>query len=134
MGAAMPERSTMGEIQSFRDLVAWQRSVDLGVWLYHLTAQFPDAERFGLTQQLRRAGVSVSSNIAEGYGCGSAPVYLRFLRNARGSLNEVETPLVYAERLSFGTPERLARAQSLMLECGRLLGGLIRSLEGRQNS
>jgi four helix bundle protein len=100
------ECPAMGEIQSFRDLVVWQRSVDLGVWLYQLTAQFPEAERFGLSQQLRRAGVSVSSNIAGGYGRGSANDYLRFLRNSRGSLNEIETQLVYAERL--GSAFRIA--------------------------
>ncbi len=121
----------MGEIQSFRDLTVWQRSVDLGVWLYQLTAQFPDTERFGLSQQLRRAGVSVSSNIAEGYGRGSANDYLRFLRNARGSLNEVETQLVYAERLGFGDTTQLAKARGLREETGRVLAGLIRSLEDR---
>jgi len=123
----------VGTIGSSRDLIAWQRSVDLGTWLYKLTAEFPDLERFGLSQQLRRAGVSVWSNIAEGYGRGSRTDYLRFLRNARGSLNEIETQLVYAERLGLGGSDKLAKAQALMSECTRILGGLIRSLEGPES-
>jgi four helix bundle protein len=73
----------MGE--SFKDLVVWQKSIDLSEAIYKLTASFPDAERFGLTNQLRRASVSIASNISEGYGRASKGEYYQFLGHARGS-------------------------------------------------
>jgi four helix bundle protein len=79
----------MGE--SFRDLSVWQRAIELTVGVYQLTAAFPDSERFGLTSQLRRAAVSIASNIAEGYGRATKGEYLQFLGHARGSVSEVET-------------------------------------------
>jgi four helix bundle protein len=82
--------------QSFRDLVVWQRSIELTVAIYKLTSRFPDSERFGLTDQLRRAAVSVASNLAEGYGRGTRGEYLQFLGQSRGSNSKVETQLVIA--------------------------------------
>jgi four helix bundle protein len=79
----------MGE--SFRDLSVWQRAIELTVGVYQLTAAFPDSERFGLTSQLRRAAVSIASNIAEGYGRATKGEYIQFLGHARGSVSEVET-------------------------------------------
>jgi four helix bundle protein len=73
---------------SFKDLVVWQKSVDLSVVIYKLTASFPASERFGLTNQLRRAAVSVASNIAEGYGRATKGEYIQFLGHARGSGSE----------------------------------------------
>jgi four helix bundle protein len=70
---------------SFKDLVVWQRAVQLSLAIYKLTSSFPDSERFGLTNQLRRASVSIASNIAEGYGKVSRGEYLLFLGHARGS-------------------------------------------------
>ena len=75
-----------GEIRSHEDLVAWQMAVELSVEVYRLTESFPVDERFGITQQIRRAAVSVPSNIAEGYGRGRGPDFARFHRVARGSL------------------------------------------------
>lgn len=98
----------MTEIRSHRDLIAWQKAVDLGLEVYRLTRSFPDAERFGLISQLRRAGVSVSSNIAEGYGRGTTADYLRFLRAARGSLYEIDTQLCSAFDWSI-SPQRPTR-------------------------
>ena len=88
---------------SFRDLDVWQRAVELTLAIYKLTATFPDVERFGLTNQLRRAAVSVASNIAEGYGRATKGEYIQFLGHARGSISEVETQLVIASALSFGS-------------------------------
>lgn len=93
--------------QSFRDLVVWQRSIELTVAIYKLTSRFPDSERFGLTSQLRRAAVSVASNIAEGYGRGTRGEYLQFLGQSRGSNSEVETQLVIAKALGFGSKQEL---------------------------
>jgi four helix bundle protein len=113
--------------QSFKDLVVWQRAIQLTLAVYKLTAKFPDSERFGLTNQLRRATVSVASNIAEGYGRSTKGEYLQFLGHARGSCSEVETQIVIAKALGFGGPDEMSSAENLCNDVGRLLGGLIKS-------
>jgi four helix bundle protein len=118
----------MSEIRSHRDLIAWQKAVELCVAIYSMTKLFPADERFGLVSQLRRAGVSVASNIAEGYGRGSRQDYVRFLRAARGSLYEIDTQLLLASRLEFMTPPSFQQIESQANECSRILLGLIRSL------
>ena len=90
----------MGE--SFKDLIVWQRAVQLSMAVYKLTSSFPDSERFGLTNQLRRATVSVASNIAEGYGRSTKGEYLLFLGHARGSNCELQTQLIISKGLGFG--------------------------------
>jgi four helix bundle protein len=114
--------------QSFKDLIVWQRSIQLTVSVYKLTAKFPDAERFGLTNQLRRASVSIASNIAEGYGKSSKGEYLLFLGHARGSAAEVETQLVIARELGFGTKQDLDSSVSLCDEVGKMLVALMKSV------
>lgn len=121
----------MNEIQSHRDLVAWQKAVELGLQVYDATKNFPSDERFGLVSQLRRGGVSVASNIAEGYGRASTSDYLRFLRVARGALFEVDTQLIFAVRLSFIETAKYAELEAKCKECGRILAGLIRSIEAK---
>lgn len=116
-------------IQSFRDLIVWQRSVELSLDIYRGTADFPGDERFGLVSQLRRAAVSVPSNIAEGYGRGSRSDYLRFLKVARGSLFELETQMTIACRLGYLREQVFDRLDELSKEVGRVLTGLIKSLE-----
>src|ERR1700744_5398716 len=106
---------------SFKDLVVWQRSVQLTVSVYKLTSSFPDAERFGLTNQLRRASVSVASNIAEGYGRSSKGEYILFLGHARGSNCEVQTQLVISRALKFGSESSHRTAESLAGEVSRML-------------
>ena len=113
--------------QNYRDLIAWQRAMDLVVAVYSLTRQFPKEEAFGLTSQARRAAVSVPSNIAEGQGRAGDPEFVRFLRIAYGSLREVETQILIAERLSFATAESVCATLALAAEVGRLLNGLMRS-------
>lgn len=113
---------------SFKDLIAWQRAVEMTLAVYKLTAAFPTSERFGLTDQLRRAAVSVPSNIAEGYGRLTRGEYLQFLGHARGSACEVETQLVIAASLGFGSAQNRAAAEKLCTDVSRLLGALIRSL------
>lgn len=119
----------MGE--SFRDLAVWQRSVDLALQIYKLTASFPDSERFGLTNQLRRASVSVASNIAEGYGRSTKGEYLQFLGHARGSNSEVETQLVIAKGLGFGSKELLNKSEELCNEVGKMIGAMMKTLRGK---
>ena len=119
---------------SFRDLDVWQRSVELTVAIYKLTATYPDTERFGLTNQLRRASVSVASNIAEGYGRATKGEYIQFLGHARGSISEVETQLVIAAALNFGTKPLHQKAEGLCNEVGRMLRTMMKSLQGKGSS
>jgi four helix bundle protein len=114
--------------QSFRDLVVWQRAIQLTIDIYKLTAKFPDAERFGLTSQMRRAAVSIASNISEGYGRSTKGEYVQFVGHARGSCSELETQIVIAKALGFGTPSNLDSAEGLCKDVGRLLGALMKSL------
>jgi four helix bundle protein len=116
---------------SFRDLTVWQRAVELTLAIYKLTATFPDAEKFGLTNQFRRAAVSVASNIAEGYGRSTKGEYVQFLGHARGSIFEVETQLVIAGALSFGSKPLLQAADGLCSEVGRMLRAMMKSLLGK---
>jgi four helix bundle protein len=113
---------------SFRDLIVWQRSIQLSVAIYRLTADFPRDEIYGLTSQLRRAGVSVASNIAEGYGRGSTGEYKQFLGMARGSNMEVQTQLAIAKELDFGAIERREIAESLSHEVGKMVVAMMNKL------
>src|SRR5271156_1512909 len=109
----------MGE--SFRDLVVWQRAIQMTTAIYRCSGEFPDGERFGLTNQLRRASVSVASNIAEGYGRSSRGEYIQFLGHARGSNGEVQTQLVIARGLGYASESQLKLAEGLADEVGRML-------------
>jgi four helix bundle protein len=113
---------------SFKDLIVWQWAVELNVAVYKLTASFPEAERFGLTNQLRRAAVSIASNIAEGYGRSSRGEYVQFLGYARGSVSELQTQLVISEALQMGRSEERSRAQSLSEEVSRMLIAMMKKL------
>lgn len=120
------------EIKSFRDLVVWQEAVALATLTYRLTAALPKSETYGLSAQMQRAAVSVASNIAEGHGREQTGVFIQFLRTAQGSLKELETQLVIAENVALVTTEQ---CRPLIEKCdaiGRMLRGLIRSLEDWQ--
>ncbi|HVZ82704.1 MAG TPA: four helix bundle protein [Terracidiphilus sp.] len=119
----------MGE--SFRDIVVWQRAITMTAAVYELTSSFPDSERFGLTSQLRQAAVSVPSNIAEGYGRSTKGEYLQFLGHARGSNSEVETQIVIAKALKFGSTKELHAAENLCVEVGRMLGAVMKSMRSK---
>ncbi|MGA2251845.1 four helix bundle protein [Terracidiphilus sp.] len=116
----------MGE--SFRDLAVWQSSVEAALTIYKLTASFPDSEKFGLVNQLRRSAVSVPSNIAEGYGRASRGEYVHFLGIARGSNSEIETQLVIARGLGSGSKELLHESEEFCKKVGILLSKLMKSL------
>jgi four helix bundle protein len=115
-------------LQTYRDLKVWQKAMDLVEQIYTLTKTFPDEERFGLTSQMRRAAVSVPANIAEGYGRKHRGDYLHHLSMARGSLMELETHLMIAVRLRFCTDEHLRSPWETCQETGKMLNGLISSL------
>ncbi len=118
-----------GRVQSYEDLRVWQAGISLCAEVYQITATFPTDERFGLTSQMRRAAVSVPSNIAEGWGRGTRADYLRFLRIARGSLYEIRTQVTIAERIGIAAPTDAARLIASIEDLRRPLQGLIRTLE-----
>jgi len=115
-------------VRTYADLDVWHRGVDLAVALYEATARFPKEEVFGLTAQLRRAGVSVPSNIAEGHSRKSTAEFLRHISIALGSLSEIETQLVIAGRLGYLEEKGAKHLNALCGEIGPLLGALYRSL------
>jgi len=118
----------MAEVKSYRDLIAWQKSMGLCRSVYVATREYPQEERYALAVQTRRAAVSVPSNIAEGWGRGNLGDYLRFLTIARGSLCEVETQLLLGQSLEYLTSERADALLRDAEECSRVLNGLIASL------
>ena len=113
---------------SFRDLRVWQEAMALTAEIYKSTVGFPKHELYGLSQQLRRAAVSVPSNIAEGKGHYSDKEFLHFLFHARGSLLEVQTQLMIAEQLQYLSREDGQRLTAMAEGVGRALSGLITSL------
>ena len=116
-------------MRSHENLRAWQFSMDLVEVIYKETASYPSDERFGLIKQLRRAAVSVPSNIAEGGARGSDAEFIRFLYIARGSLSEVQTQLLISQRLGF-SPLNQTTAE-LIENTFAQIGGLINSLKSR---
>jgi four helix bundle protein len=114
--------------ESFKDLVVWQRAVELSLEMYRLTSLFPASEQFGLTNQLRRASVSIASNIAEGYGRSSTGEYLQFLGHARGSNCELQTQLTISSALGFGSQNGCQSAERLSADVSRMLIALMKKL------
>ena len=113
-------------LKSYRDLFVWQKALDHTILIYRLSEGFPRNEIYGLTSQVRRASVSVPSNIAEGYGRGSRREYLQFLYIAQGSLKELETQTILAHQLNYVTANQ---ADRILLESevlGKMLGSLVR--------
>ena len=115
----------------YRDLIAWQKAMDLVEQVYRATGAFPGEERYGLTSQMRRAAVSVPSNIAEGQGRASTADFLRFLTIARGSVKELETQVLIARRLDYLDEQNVSGLTRRTEEVSRLLSGLIASLKDK---
>jgi four helix bundle protein len=114
--------------KSFRDLVVWQKGIQLTVLIYQLSKAFPREDLYGLTSQMRRAAVSIPSNIAEGSGRLNTPEYRHFLGIARGSNFELQTHLTIAKELGFGEAGQVALAEELSNEIGKMLFATIASL------
>jgi len=121
-------------VRHYSDLVAWQKAMDLVLQIYKVTKEFPPEERFGLTNQLRRAVVSVPSNIAEGQGRHATRDFLRCLSIAYGSLQEVETQLLIASRLDYLKEAARPGLFDLTSEVARLINGLMNSLSHRNTA
>ena len=107
--------------ESYRDLILWQKSVDLAVDVYRLTRVFPPDERFGITSQVRRAALSISNNIAEGHGRATRGEFLNALSIASGSTNEVENCLLVSQRLEFVTEAAIQPHLVLSSEISRMM-------------
>ena len=112
------------KITSYKDLIVWQRAVELVVAIYDLTSDFPAQEQYGLTSQMRRAAVSVPSNIAEGKTRGTRKDFHHFITIAFASCAELETQLLIAHKLSFGKSEKFAKVDSVFSEVARMLNSL----------
>jgi len=114
--------------QSYRDLIVWQKSIELAKQLYRLTAKFPNDEKFGLISQIRRAAVSVSSNIAEGQARNTTGEFIQFISHAEGSAAELDTQLYLSIELGFVTSMEAAPILALIDEIRRMLNSLRRRL------
>jgi four helix bundle protein len=112
-------------VQSFRDLSVWKKSMQMAVTVYRLTEGFPREEIYGLTSQMRRAAVSIPSNIAEGYGRLGSNEYKQFLGIARGSNFELQTQLEIARALGKGDAKLVDEAEGLSHEVGKMIYGIL---------
>jgi len=119
-------------LRSYRDLVVWQRSMELAQEVYRLDRALPAAERSGLSDQLRRAACSIPSSIAEGYGREYRTEYVKHLSAAQGSLAELETLLMLAVRVEYFRPVDLLEAVRLSDETARMLTVMLRKLGSRR--
>jgi four helix bundle protein len=119
---------------SYKDLIAWQKGMELVAMIYDATEGFPSHEQFGLVSQLRRAAVSVPSNIAEGKAHYSNRDFVRFLRHARGSLAEIETQILIAQHRKYLPEAEATKLAHHLDELGRILSGLINSLKEREHA
>ncbi len=119
----------MSKINSYKDLIAWQKGMELVDEIYKITNQLPDKERFGLISQINRSAISDCANVAEGGGRESSKSYIQFLKIARGSLFELETLLLIADKQYEINKEQIEKAFSLQNETSRILNGLIKSIE-----
>jgi four helix bundle protein len=117
--------------QSYRDLLVWQKGIELAKLLYPLSAQFPSEEKFGLISQIRRAAVSIPSNIAEGQARHTTGEFIQFISHAEGSVAEVDTQLFLAVELDFVRNEQAARCFDLLGDERRMLNALRRRLTGQ---
>lgn len=119
---------------SYRDLVAWKKGMELVKAIYDATESFPQSEMYGLVSQLRRAAVSIPSNIAEGQAHYTNPEFVRFLRHDRGSLAEIETQLLIALDRGYLPKNNADKLIAQTDELGRILSGLIKSIKNESTA
>ena len=119
--------------QSYKDLVVWQKGIELAKHIYALTWRFPNEERFGLTSQMRRAAISIPSNVAEGQARRTTPEFIQFVSHAEGSAAELDTQIILAVELSFCRKTDVLSIYELNDEIRRMLNALRRKLGERLN-
>ena len=117
--------------QNYKDLVVWQKGIHLAKLIYTITAQFPTEEKFGLVSQMRRAAVSIPSNIAEGQARHTTREFIQFISHAEGSVAELNTQLILATELRFCSVNEIGRTSELLENLRRMLNGLRRKLQTR---
>jgi len=117
------------QVNSYQDLVVWQKAMDLVEHCYRITKGFPKDELFGMTSQIRRSAASIPANIAEGWGREGTREYIQFLRMAQGSLKELETHLILSRRVGLATEAQATPLLSLCTEVGKMTRSLIGSLQ-----
>jgi four helix bundle protein len=120
--------ATTPKVGGFKDLLVWRKGIQLVKEIYKLTKPFPADEKFGLISQMRRAAVSIPSNIAEGQARKTTGEFIQFLSHAEGSLAELDTHLVLAVELGYSNTSQVASATELVSELKRMLNGLRRTL------
>ena len=118
----------MEHIKDFKDLILWQRAMDLVVEVYNLVKRIPKEELLALSDQIRRAVISIPSNIAEGQGRNSSKEFIHFLSIAKGSKAELETQLLLCVRINYLTESEIEKAMSLIEEVGKMLNSLQKKL------
>jgi four helix bundle protein len=112
-------------IKSHKELIVWQKSIELVEELFILTKNFPDFEIYGITSQMRRAAISIPSNIAEGYGRKSTKSYAQFYSIAYGSALELETQLIIAKKLKLAADKKFEKAEQLLVEVSKMLNSML---------
>ena len=118
-------------MDGYRDLKVWQLGIEISLATYRVTESLPQREMYGLTSQMRRAAVSIPSNIAEGHSRGQTKDFVRFLAISRGSVSELETQLIIAHKLSLVPKDEMERLMKMLSEESRTLAGLRRSLSAK---
>ncbi len=112
-------------VESYRDLIVWQRAIQMTLAIYRITSTFPKEEAFGLIPLMRRSGIAIATRIAEGYGRTTPGDYKRFLSMARGSNLEFQTQLVIVTALGYSDPKSLGELEGLSNEVGKILNSII---------
>ena len=115
--------------KDYKDFIVWQKAIDLSVEIYRLVKLLPKAETYALSDQMRRAVISIPSNIAEGQGRNSAKEFVNFLSIARGSQKELETQLYICTKIGYVTEEEVSTALNLCEEIGKMLNSLIMKIQ-----
>jgi four helix bundle protein len=118
-------------IKTFKDLIVWQKALDLSVQIYRLTGEFPKHELYGLSSELRKTSRSIACNIAEGHKRWSTRDYVHFLRISAGSAAELESQILLSERLGYLQKNTAEQIRYMLSEIARMLDALIRSLKMR---
>jgi four helix bundle protein len=116
-------------LRSYQDLIGWKKSIALVTEVYRCTERFPRPEMYGLTSQIRRAAISIPSNIAEGQGRRSRGEFKQFLGNARGSVFELESQIIIARNLGYLDEDQAKALLNQITEVGRIINGLLSSLD-----
>jgi four helix bundle protein len=120
------------KVKSYKDLLVWQKGISLVKKIYHLTQTFPDAEKFGLVSQMRRAAVSIPSNIAEGQARRARKEFIQFLSHSEGSVAELETQVILGVELGYCALADTQEITALTTELSKMLDSLRRKLETSQ--